>query len=225
MVSSARIARRVCYRGVVFAGCRCPRCDDVVLTGKELERAEVLACRRCGGGFVSAAVGLRLLAMLQPEVAPVDEDAPRAACPVCRKPMKLVITGAAAAMDTCAQHGVWFDAGDLPIVVRAVAKALGKPVPDVVGQLEAHAGQRRPEVDQGPSAPASGSASVTPSPPLNVVASGAAGRTSPRSSAATDAAFGVVDTVGDVVGTAATVVAFPFQLTLATVELLTEIVD
>ncbi len=199
----------------------------MVLTGKALDNAEVLACRRCGGGFVSAGVGLRLLAVLEPEVVPLDEHAPRAACPVCRKAMKLVSTGAAgAAMDTCAQHGVWFDAGDLPIVVRAVAKALGKPVPEVVGELEAHAGRSRPGAPP-PASAAPPAAATAPTPSsLNTGASGRSpAMAPPPSSSVSEVAVGAVDTVVDVLGPAVGVVTFPFRLTLATVELLAEIVD
>lgn len=202
----------------MFAGCRCPRCDDTTLKSKALESCDILACRRCSGGFVSANVGLRLLAVLKPDVAAVDEDAPRAPCPVCRKPMKLVTTGEAhAEMDTCAQHGVWFDSGDLSAVVRAVANALGKPVPEVVGTLDAHTARR--SLDTPPPAGSSNAGAQEPNTgpsrpvqhrPLSPMAS---------------AAFGAVGTVGNAVDTAVSIVAFPFQLTLATVELLTELVD
>ena len=34
--------------------------------------------------------------------------------------------------ETCKAHGVWFDAGDLPRLLTAVAEALGKPVPETL---------------------------------------------------------------------------------------------
>lgn len=214
----------------MYAGCRCPRCTDAVLQGKELEGCEVLACRRCGGAFISASVGLRLLAVLQPEVPPHDEDHPRASCPVCRASMKLVSAAKAGVdVDTCAKHGVWFDGGDLGPVVRAVAIAVGKPVPQVAASLEQHAAASRPRPEPSPS-------TDTPLPsaprwsPAPTGASGGHPRSHPPTGDDPVAAtmVGAVDVaagVGRVIETPLQIVALPFQLTLATVELLTELVD
>lgn len=218
----------------MYAGCRCPRCADAVLEGRTIEGCDVLACRRCGGAFVGAGVGLRLLAVLEPDVPPHDQEIPRSPCPVCRQSMKLVLaTKAHVDVDTCAKHGVWFDAGDLLPVMRAVAQALGKSVPTVAGSLEAHASTSRPPSD-GPGAPPSPSTPrFNPTPTGSVLGSGSPPRstTGPVRSAATavgDVATGVDDvtggvisstarTVGDVAEVAVDIVALPFELTFLAV--------
>ncbi|MEM9462043.1 MAG: zf-TFIIB domain-containing protein [Myxococcota bacterium] len=143
----------------MFAGCRCPRCPETVLAATQREGCKMLACRRCGGALVSADVGLRLLAVLAPDVPPADLDQPRAPCPVCRKPMRLVLaTTAKVNVDVCSMHGVWFDGDDLAAVLRAVAHSMGKPVPDALGRLEEHARGR-------PASPTTPTTSSPPSPP------------------------------------------------------------
>lgn len=212
----------------MYAGCRCPRCPDAVLQGKELEGCEVLACRRCGGAFISAGVGLRLLAVLQPDVPPHDDEQPRASCPVCRASMKLVsATKASVHVDTCAKHGVWFDAGDLGPVVRAVAIAVGKPVPEVAASLEQQAAAPRPEPSTSPAGSVASAPRWSPAP-----TGSSSGRLPSRAPAQDDpvaatmiGAANVAAGVGRVIETPLQIVALPFQLTLATVELLTELVD
>ncbi|MEM6991435.1 MAG: hypothetical protein AAF721_13085 [Myxococcota bacterium] len=97
----------------------------------------MLGCKRCGGVFVDAALGLRLLAVLEPEVLPHDERDAHPLCPVCRVAMKRVRPGEMSAdVDVCHKHGVWLDAVDLGPLARAAASALGKPVPDPIEELE-----------------------------------------------------------------------------------------
>ena len=100
----------------MFAGCRCPRCADSVLVVRTLEDRKVLACKTCAGAFVGAELGLRLLAVLNPDVPPVRDGIPSPSCPVCRKDMRRVVAGPIE-VETCKTHGVWFDAGDLPQLV------------------------------------------------------------------------------------------------------------
>lgn len=131
---------RVCYDDAMYAGCRCPRCGDALLEAAKREGCDLLACRRCGGGFVGAAVGLRLLAVLEPDVSPVREGAAASPCPVCRADMRVVLASAAdVGVDVCARHGVWFDGDDLEAVARAAARMLGKPVPKAVEAFAEHA--------------------------------------------------------------------------------------
>lgn len=43
---------------------------------------------------------------------------PNIACPECAKPMtRTAITGTQTTIDTCAEHGTWFDSRELPLVV------------------------------------------------------------------------------------------------------------
>lgn len=194
----------------VFAGCRCPRCPDATLVKAEVDGRKVLACRHCAGAFVGADLGLRLLAILRPDVPPPRHNMPSPACPVCRQGMRRVLTPDTE-VETCKTHGVWFDAGDLPNVVRAVATALGRPVPEALGQLQRQTTAPPPPSDPAPQQPA-----TAPSPPL------------PKRTLADDA----LDTA-DILMSAATtplqvaaeVALFPFRATLATLELITEIVD
>lgn len=211
----------------MFAGCRCPRCPEAILEGRTIEGCEVLACRRCGGAFVSAGVGLRLLAVLEPDVPPRDDDAPRAPCPVCRQTMKLVkATKAMTHVDTCARHGVWFDGGDLVPVMRAVATTLGKPVPKVASTLGQHASAARPsstatQSTTPTSKPVAGRSRVpgrTPSGPLRDIATGA-----------NDVTGGAIAATGHVVGEVADialgVAVLPFEVTFAVVGGLCDLLD
>ena len=121
----------------MFAGCRCPREPDRVLQATKIDGRDVLGCRRCGGVFVDATLGLRLLAVLDPDVPPHDEDSTHPPCPVCRADMKRVRPAKVGVdVDVCHRHGVWLDASDLALVLRAAAKALGKPVPSAIETLD-----------------------------------------------------------------------------------------
>lgn len=119
----------------MFAGCRCPRCADSVLVVRKVAGRKVLGCKGCCGAFLGAAFGLRLLAVLAPDVPPPRDGINSPACPVCRQPMRRVIASGIE-VETCKTHGVWFDAGDLPTLVRAVAAVMGKPVPASLDALE-----------------------------------------------------------------------------------------
>lgn len=195
----------------MFAGCRCPRCVDSVLVVRTLEDRKVLACKTCAGVFVSAELGLRLLAVLEPDVPPVRDGLPSPACPVCRQGMRRVVAGPIE-VEACKTHGVWFDAGDLPKLVRAAAKALGKEVPSALDAIE-----QPPEPGPGESAPPA----TTPSRPQTPGRS----RPVPQRTAAHDAAE-----IADIVAfspleAAAEVALFPFRATLLTLELACGVVD
>jgi len=86
---------------------------------------------------VDATLGLRLLAVLDPDVPPHDEQSVHPPCPVCRADMKRARPAKVSVdVDVCHRHGVWLDAADLALVLRAAAKALGKPVPSTIETLE-----------------------------------------------------------------------------------------
>ncbi|MCH9687023.1 MAG: zf-TFIIB domain-containing protein [Deltaproteobacteria bacterium] len=183
----------------------------------------MLACRRCGGGFVSAGVGLRLLAVLQPEVPPTRDDLPPTGCPVCRGPMRQVFAATArVGVDACSKHGVWFDAGDLAPVVRAVAQALGKPVPEVADALDAHGRTVQPS----PAPATTGPASAPRWTPSSTEPLDRSAQPPPRPDRPTPVyRRTAADTAIDAVDLAIHVVALPFELTFSTLGALASILD
>lgn len=188
----------------MFAGCRCPRCSDATLTVSTVQGRKVQGCPHCSGAFVGAELGLRLLAVLAPDVPPPRVGIPSPACPVCRKDMRRVLA-AEIEVETCTVHGVWFDAGDLHQLVHAVATALGKPVPSVVPSLEA-----KPQAP--PRAPAS--APATQGPPKRPY--------QPSDlEIAERVACDAISIVTDPIEAVADVVLFPFRV----VGLLSELID
>lgn len=214
----------------MFAGCRCPRCPEAVLVATKREGHELLACRHCGGAFVSANVGLRLMAVLKPDVPPAHAHGPRSPCPVCRKVMRLVLASRAGVeVDVCATHGVWFDGDDLAAVLQAVAHALGKPVPRALDSLEQHArGRRESPADPSPPAPPPPQASTREqpspirarrSPDVPVVPA------APYQRDGLDTALDAADLVLRPVGVAVEVAMIPVTLTVGVVEALVDLID
>jgi len=197
----------------------------------------VLSCRKCGGVFVGLELALRLLAVLKADVPPLDEDDPHVACPVCRAAMRSALpSGVEVRVEVCRRHGVWFQDQDLVIVTRAVAKALGKPVPEVVASLDA------PAAASPTAAPNLGAPATTPALEPNSGA-GTAPVWSPTPGGHVPAApqrmtvgehaghtaLDVVDTgvgvVGDVADVAIGIVALPVELSLAIVGGLGDLFD
>ena len=191
----------------MFAGCRCPRCLESVLVVREVEGRKVLACRTCAGAFVGAELGLRLLAILKPDVPPPRVGVPSPACPVCRQGMRRVVAEDIE-VETCKAHGVWFDAGDLPALVRAVSSALGKTVPAALEALH-----RSPPATATPSA----------SPPSETVT------TTELPSRRPGRERSIVEDVADVILSPVDVVTevalFPFRATLATLDIVCKLLD
>lgn len=212
----------------MFAGCRCPRCpDDRTLNATKIEGRDVLSCRRCGGVLVGIELGLRLLAVLRADVLPQQTDAPQAACPVCRAAMRTSLAnGIQVRVEICRRHGVWFDDEDLLLVARAVAAALGKPVPQAVASLD-DARSARATVDAEPSPAEVRATGHAPPPAAWTPVPTSAGE---RSRApvlpveegvlehAGHTALDVVDLGVGAVGTAVDIVALPVELSLAIVE-------
>lgn len=179
-----------------------------MLVVRSLEDRKVLACKTCAGAFVGAELGLRLLAVLNPDVPPARDGIPSPSCPVCRTGMRRVVAGPIE-VETCKTHGVWFDAGDLPQLVRAASKALGKEVPSALDALE-----RPPRAAPAQPQPAA----AAPTPP---------GRSqpAPQRTFASDVVDVVDITVGTPMEVAAEIALFPFRATLATLDLACGIVD
>ncbi len=102
---------------------------------RDVEGRKVLVCQSCSGAFVGAELGLRLLAVLE---ADVRDPNPSRLCSVCRRAMRSVVA-ADVEVEVCKAHGLWCDAGELPALVRAVANAVGKPIPAVLADPPAPA--------------------------------------------------------------------------------------
>ena len=187
----------------------------------------MLACRTCGGVFVGIELALRLLAVLKADVPPRVEGAPSVACPVCRAAMRCALpAGVEARVEVCRRHGVWFQDQDLVLVTRAVAKELGKPVPEVVASLDVPA--RNPQRGRPPAQPSLATSQTAPSPgamwSYAPIAPGGVPSSNYRMSVGERAghtALDVVDTgvgiVGDVADVAIGVVSLPVELSLAIV--------
>ncbi len=120
----------------MFAQCQCPRCASQTLTRAKLSAAEALGCEGCGGAFIAADFGLRLLAMLDAEPATTGHAA--VPCCVCRTGMKgLRAKNFPVTALACTAHGVWLDKEDLFLLPRAVAKAKGKSLDELAAQRSA----------------------------------------------------------------------------------------
>ena len=124
----------------VLANFLCPRCRTTAL------RAEgpALCCLRCGGLLLRGVAADSVRLALDPgsqeaaertrggPFARVDLQGP-ASCPVCRVHMQRFPAGAVE-VDTCGEHGTWYDAGELlavrdALIARGVSAAVAAPAP------------------------------------------------------------------------------------------------
>lgn len=114
----------------------CPRCQ-IALVARLIGDAAVDDCARCGGTFLDRATIERVLTERQQARAEAiigiygdGGETPLASpsgpmyvkCPVCANVMnrKQVARGAHVVVDVCRDHGTWFDAHELPRVIRFV---------------------------------------------------------------------------------------------------------
>lgn len=100
----------------------CPRCGVDLI-----EARSARACPRCGGLWLDEMVMSEMvLEMLPPqpisrlELAVLARSGEPIACPTCKAPMHAA-TIHGVALDRCAKHGVWFDAGELQRALERVA--------------------------------------------------------------------------------------------------------
>ncbi len=118
----------------------CPRCQRPLST-HQAPRFTMFACTGCGGMWLDGAASRTVVAAVDPvamqaadSVARAAEQAvdvnAQAACPQCRNAMeRMPIPAANVVVDTCREHGVWFDRNELQQVVRAVASPGAAPAP------------------------------------------------------------------------------------------------
>ncbi|HVV85358.1 MAG TPA: zf-TFIIB domain-containing protein [Kofleriaceae bacterium] len=114
-------------------GWACPRCT-AGLGGEEVAGVRLDRCIRCEGAFVTVERMNELIerrdmldelrAMLPRTPRRMGEPGPMyVRCPVCATLMnrKQYATGAKVVIDVCRQHGVWFDGGELVVVLDFIA--------------------------------------------------------------------------------------------------------
>ena len=105
----------------------CPTCNEPLAIAGYTER-----CGRCDGAWIheDALVGMlqeRTSALVFLPWQPRPKDTERG-CPVCKKHMATANLGSVA-LDRCAEHGVWFDHGELAALLKEAKqfKSDGKP--------------------------------------------------------------------------------------------------
>lgn len=110
----------------------CPVCDGVEMFVLEFELVEIDYCPECHGVWLDSGelelIGEKagtlhgeLLTALETQKGERPSGAKRR-CPTCRKPLREVRTQTepSIVLDRCPrQHGLWFDSGELPAVVKA----------------------------------------------------------------------------------------------------------
>ncbi len=108
---------------------QCPSCH-CPLASRTVAGHRINACELCGGLFVDNAVSQRLTREYERELVAFDvawsmgkktvARWPEPECPRCSAPMRAVtVERANVIVDVCAEHGTWFDPGELQEVARA----------------------------------------------------------------------------------------------------------
>lgn len=96
---------------------QCPRCRTELI-----DAGAARACSTCTGLWIGMGSVLEMAVQMQtpPEpvmLSPVDELRTPLACPACNEPMRAVLMFGVA-IDLCSKnHGVWFDAHELALVL------------------------------------------------------------------------------------------------------------
>jgi Zn-finger nucleic acid-binding protein len=120
------------YRRATLPKGGCPRCYAPLRPGT-FDGHDLQVCEACGGLFLdnalsrSAIEGLdRALARFAFErdskhAGPPIRDTMTLQCPTCARDLERThVAAALCAVDACAQHGTWFDTGELLAVSRAL---------------------------------------------------------------------------------------------------------
>ena len=91
-------------------------------------------CHTCGGIWLDGAGMLdlliaspRTLGRLAGAATEVSDSPEPAPCPQCRTVMRVEAGKSGVRYDVCDEHGVWFDAGELAVVLRFVGGEQGHP--------------------------------------------------------------------------------------------------
>jgi Zn-finger nucleic acid-binding protein len=113
-------------------GLECPRCTEQ-LEAFAAENHKLYDCGCCGGQFVEHELLARLLErrelygstlprrLVKPQ-NPLNDPVVYLRCPSCKEHMNRKNFGGSSGVviDTCANHGIWFDTGELPRVLAFV---------------------------------------------------------------------------------------------------------
>jgi Zn-finger nucleic acid-binding protein len=118
------------YRGAdtpVGSPGRCPRCPETILEPRTVGQVSLALCRSCRGiwigeaayldAFFAADDDLARLARADREVTPSPVHTGDARCPTCGVVMEAHSGVAGVALDVCARHGFWLDAGELGVLL------------------------------------------------------------------------------------------------------------
>ena len=134
------------------SACACPRCDKALFFG-DAEGIAMLGCGLCGGIWLDNDAARKVLEHYSDRVvdmaaraaqsAQVKPDLRQAAkCAQCRNDMQRRTFGSVS-VDVCNDHGTWFDAGELSILVAPM-----RPAPQVQMAPAAFAPDTTPDWDR-----------------------------------------------------------------------------
>ncbi len=141
----------------------CPACKVHMLV-LEFERVEIDYCSECGGvwldsgeleliGERAGALQAGLLAALEGRESERARGSGKRRCPICLKRLVRVRCPgeSAVTLDRCpAQHGLWFDRGELPTVIRSAGAEKDDTLIRFFARLQARGkGEQRPEEEGG----------------------------------------------------------------------------
>lgn len=123
------------YRTSALPQGACPRCYEPLEKLRVGDRS-ALGCRKCGGAFLDnvmsqdlvrsfdSALALFGTALARGKAERSDHADVKLSCPHCAASLApIYVQSAACRIDACAEHGTWFDAGEVLRVGRAYRKA------------------------------------------------------------------------------------------------------
>jgi Zn-finger nucleic acid-binding protein len=120
----------------------CPVCDKAMIT-MELHEVEVDYCPTCSGIWLDTGELEILLEDAHTALTVVQSfrtishstQRPRK-CPICGKRMEAVEAGGSTVIDRCRNHhGIWFDRGELPLILRHSGLDPANPVLDLLRDM------------------------------------------------------------------------------------------
>jgi Zn-finger nucleic acid-binding protein len=112
---------------------KCPRCG-IALVAMSAEVVELDHCERCEGMWIGVAAFERVCADQERQAAVLRSIGPASAmppvsiryvpCPACGRLMNRsnFARSSGVIIDTCREHGVWFDADELPKIIEFIRK-------------------------------------------------------------------------------------------------------
>ena len=144
------VVERVVVRdgeGRAAAVTACPRCQ-VGLFGVKAKDIAVQGCGVCGGIWLDNAGSIAITQHVDPQISVLAARAEQNAamhvrpgdekldCPVCHQTMRRVNAARLADLDVCAEHGTWFDPGELRRVMSAYHSKDDDPLAPIEGKRD-----------------------------------------------------------------------------------------